>query len=514
MCIKWNVLTHQLCCALTNNFPTPGLDTQLQQDMATITDTAQRNDWVVKDLPMDGNSMFSAVIRQLSGVHPHCTEEHSHYTVETLQRAVADYLIENPFQEHPLACQEFLSLRRIDRMALTGIAGLLSATIHLVTPDICFIDINDCDSSTHIFLAIVGEGHIVSLEPHRRDDATSSVVVEMPPLPSHSTEDICNDLQSNAGHSDSRSEDKQTDEDREHAEDELAQEHQVGLRGLAYETCLQREDIDGGADDIFCVAPGEGKKPISIAKDEFFEEMFNPTKYPSGEGGLKTPRDTKVTDRKYFNQRLLDADGRFGKDIEYLLTVQYMVEDKQVHDAENIAMRQAQGRRHRGAALTAGSVKNKEVLRQMVQRDDAYKFLKNVRGSPAYFQQVQYQVLALIRQLGLPTWFFTLSAADMQWPDVIQTIARQYGTTFTDEDVKNMSFEEKSKWLGQNPVTAARHFQYRLNTFFHKFLKSKAHPLGELVDYAIRIEFQARGSPHAHTILWIKDAPKFGIESD
>ena len=99
----------------------------------------------------------------------------------------------------------------------------------------------------------------------------------------------------------------------------------------------------------------------------------------------------------------------------------------------------------------------------------------------------------------------------MQWPDVIQTIARQYGTTFTDEDVKNMSFEKKSKWLGQNPVTAARH---RLNTFFHKFLKSKAHPLGELVDYAIRIEFQARGSPHAHTILWIKDAPKFGIESD
>jgi len=123
-------------------------------------------------------------------------------------------------------------------------------------------------------------------------------------------------------------------------------------------------------------------------------------------------------------------------------------------------------------------------------------------------------VLAMIRQLGLPTWFLTLSAADMQWPDVIQTIARQYGTTLTEEDVKSMSFEGKSKWLRQNPVTAARHFQYRLNTFFQTFLKSKAHPLGELVDYAIRIEFQARGSPHAHTILWIKDAPQLGVDSD
>ena len=71
-------------------------------------------------------------------------------------------------------------------------------------------------------------------------------------------------------------------------------------------------------------------------------------------------------------------------------------------------------------------------------------------------------------------------------------------------------FEEKSKWLRQNLVTAARHFHYRLNTFL-VFLKSTAHPLG---DYAIRIEFQARESPHAHTILWIKDAPKLNVDTD
>ena len=68
--------------------------------------------------------------------------------------------------------------------------------------------------------------------------------------------------------------------------------------------------------------------------------------------------------------------------------------------------------------------------------------------------------------------------------------------------------------MRQNPVTAARHFQYRLNSFFQIFLKSTAYPVGELVDYAIRIEFQARGSPHAHTILWIKDAPKLNVNSD
>ena len=32
---------------------------------------------------------------------------------------------------------------------------------------------------------------------------------------------------------------------------------------------------------------------------------------------------------------------------------------------------------------------------EMIQKDHAYRFLKNVRGSSAYFQRVMYDVLAL-----------------------------------------------------------------------------------------------------------------------
>ena len=110
-------------------------------------------------------------------------------------------------------------------------------------------------------------------------------------------------------------------------------------------------------------------------------------------------------------------------------------------------------------------------------------------------QLLHHDLLAMIRQLGTPTctWFLTLSAADMKWPDVMQTIAKQYGTIYTNEEVESLSFaiDEKSNWLRRNPVTAARHFQFRLNTFFNDFLKSTTKPLGEIVDFAIRIEFQA-----------------------
>ena len=63
----------------------------------------------------------------------------------------------------------------------------------------------------------------------------------------------------------------------------------------------------------------------------------------------------------------------------------------------------------------------------------------------------------MIQQLGTPTWFFTLSAADLKWPDMISTIAKQYGVYYTDEEIEALSFEQKLNWLRRNTVTAARH---------------------------------------------------------
>ena len=79
----------------------------------------------------------------------------------------------------------------------------------------------------------------------------------------------------------------------------------------------------------------------------------------------------------------------------------------------------------------------------------------------------------MISQLGTPTWFLTLSAANMKWSDVIQTIARQYGVTYSDE---HLSFEARSDVTQSQPLDI-------INT--DSILSSKIHR--KLVDYAIRI---------------------------
>ena len=71
-------------------------------------------------------------------------------------------------------------------------------------------------------------------------------------------------------------------------------------------------------EQIVSVAPAEGQKPLFIMSDPQFELLCNPDKFCYGNGGFSKERSRKLTYRKYFNARLLDIDGRFARDLDYL----------------------------------------------------------------------------------------------------------------------------------------------------------------------------------------------------
>ena len=182
---------------------------------------------------------------------------------------------------------------------------------------------------------------------------------------------------------------------------------------------------------------------------------------------------------------MLDQDGCFAKDVEYIFGMQYAVEHKQVRDCISIALRQTKGRQQLNKNIDTCMLKNPHDIQSLLKKDKAYTFLKNIRGSLPYWQKMFYELLAMIRTLGIPTWFLTLSAADMKWPEVNQAIAAQYQTIYTEDEVLALPWQIKSMWLRSNPVTAARMFQYRLETFVTTFLKSNAEPIGCVAEYVI-----------------------------
>ena len=482
------------------------------------------NGFTIHDVPSDGDCMFSAILYQLNSTGL-CDVDS-----DTLRQTVADYLRVNKASYCDFVCQpvaqidaynadteppteedEYIDsitdpqlqtelrwrkyLNQLedgawgDNIVLQAISDMFSVTIHVLSshhPVYSVTPRNHC-ATNEVFVGLIMQFHYVGLDKIPEQPHTVVQPVQSETIATAQAEQL----------------EQVSDNELDDATVAEGDEHRRQISGAPQASMMFVENPESFR-HILCVAPAEGEKPLNIMTDLNFEAMSNPDKFPYGTGTFCSKRQRRLTYRKYFNQRLLDVDGRFARDVDYLFVAQYIVEAKQVmDDGTNFVMRQKPSRQ-----FTAAQAKDQAILSQYVRKDKAYSFMKNIRGSPPYYQRTFYDLLAMIRQLGTPTWFFTLSAADLKWPDMIQTIARQYGVYYTDDEVAGLSFDDKSNWLKRNPVTAARHFQYRLNVIFQEFLKSSVKPPGEIVDYAIRIEFQARGSPHAHCVIWVKDAPK------
>jgi len=72
-----------------------------------------------------------------------------------------------------------------------------------------------------------------------------------------------------------------------------------------------------------------------------------------------------------------------------------------------------------------------------------------------------------------------------------------------------MTWEQKSDLIQKDPVTCAKNFHHMVQLFIRDVLKNSVAPIGEIADYFFRLEFQQRGSPHIHGLVWIKDAPQY-----
>ncbi|XP_066912801.1 uncharacterized protein [Clytia hemisphaerica] len=282
------------------------------------------------------------------------------------------------------------------------------------------------------------------------------------------------------------------------------------FRSSANETTLMSHtptetEIDN---EILTLAPGQGKKPISILNDENCEMLAHPHLFPKGKFGFNVQRNVKLSPSKYFNQRLLNYTQKFASDPDYIFFANSVIQQVSLTSQINVAMRKVAA-----SNLNAGMLSQnfKETVKQFIANDKAFAFMSTVKGTPAYWKKFQQEVLAMVKQLGPPTFFLTLSCADLRWNELISIIYKLKGQNVTNEFIENLSYHERCDLLNSNPVLVARHFQYRVEVFFKEIVLDG--PLGKTTYYAIRVEFQVRGSPHIHSFLWILNAPTLTPET-
>ena len=133
--------------------------------------------------------------------------------------------------------------------------------------------------------------------------------------------------------------------------------------------------------------------------------------------------------------------------------------------------------------------------------------MNQIKGTPAYWKKFQREVLAVVKQLGCPTFFLTLSCADLRWNELVEIISKLNNLRLAKKIVEGLNYFERCDILNSNGVLLARHFQHRVEIFFKERLINRDGPLGKIKYYAIWVEFHFRGSPDMHCFLWVLNAP-------
>ena len=278
------------------------------------------------------------------------------------------------------------------------------------------------------------------------------------------------------------------------------------------DTLVDHADIENKYDKVFTFAPGEGQHPLSLYQDKDAEYLCFPTIFC---GQTPPSRDERLVPVHYSDivkWELRSVDRRAAQSVPNIFFKHKKLQMKQISDKVNLAVRRC---KKRGQKITAAEARDSSYLDKLVNLDEGYYIFRQLRNSPAYLETRKKDIFAMIRQLSLPTWFMSLSAADTRWTDLLKMLAKlNDGIDYSEKELENLSWQEKTKLVQKDPVTCSRYFDHRVQEFLNTVLKSSCEPIGKLLDYFYRVEFQQRGSPHIHMLVWIENAPTLETNSE
>ena len=126
-----------------------------------------------------------------------------------------------------------------------------------------------------------------------------------------------------------------------------------------------------------------------------------------------------------------------------------------------------------------------------------------MHGSTTSKKYVRNEIWSLINYLSSPSWYITLSPADIQHPICI------YFANSDNKFTPNLpGYDDRLRTVCQNPVAGARFFHFMVKTFLEDILAVKSPDKTGFYSPTSRyhgmVEQQGRLTLHLHMLLWIK----------
>ena len=276
------------------------------------------------------------------------------------------------------------------------------------------------------------------------------------------------------------------------------------------DTLLDEEHMNVNA--IYNFAPSEGQKPLSLFQDENSEYLAFPTIFCGEKRIPNTERPVSIYYSEICKWELKSIDRRCAMSIPNIFYKLKRKQNKEVIEKATIALRRFKTSDNK---YTASEMLNPQNVENLVHLDTGYRVFKDIRNSPPYLEKRKRDVFSMIRQLGLPTFFISLSSADSHWEDLRHVLGITVDSKdYSEEELSTMDWKTRARLIQSDPVTCTRFFNNRVKDFISIVLKSSHNPIGDFQDFFYRVEFQQRGSPHIHMLQWNKNAPQFDTNSE
>src|ERR1700730_11215919 len=273
------------------------------------------------------------------------------------------------------------------------------------------------------------------------------------------------------------------------------------------------------------LAIGHGENPESLYNNpQLFPQMF-PWLFPYGLGGIKNVRQSnallKKSELSQKRHLLMYHDKRFQLDpffpliafnheqIKASTTGGFLLAEKKCFNdithrlltldsqvIESVSQRMAKG----------------EIVKPVNdQESKCFQMLKDldhigskVQGSTTQKKNMRNEIWSLINYLGAPSWYITLSPADVKSP-----ICLYYADTNEKFHPQILEDNERYRLIANNPVAGARFFHFMIQAFIkHVLGVGTDHPgiYGKTSAYYGTVEQQGRLTLHLHMLLWILNA--------
>ena len=207
-------------------------------------------------------------------------------------------------------------------------------------------------------------------------------------------------------------------------------------RSFTEHEIIQQSIMDPSAAQQHVNWPSTTGSPTNEFTTEGYISCAFPTLFPIGTADFLAPRQRMITIGNYFKHLMLYHDQRFAKHPRF----QYFALNTQMrHQVLQTGRIYVCQNPHDGHLSV-------DELREMVEHDgDALSnrvlhFGASLHGTRQFWQKHKNCLTAMVNTLGLPTAFFTLSAADLQWPelaDLLDIVQAENSTTRSRAVIEN-----------------------------------------------------------------------------